>query len=230
VTVRPTTLVTVAHGTRRPGANTVAQRLTTLAGAQLGTEAVAAYVELGEPLLADVVAGLRTDAVVVPLLLSTGYHVRTDLPAACAHAPAGRRVVLGRPLGPDPRLALAQVARLLEAGVEPGRPLVMVAAGSTDPVAWRDLRAATHLLAEGWGGEVRTATHGGLGPRPDEVLRPGDAVAPYLLSPGLFSRRLAETAEAHGAPCADVIGTHPAVVDLVADRARDLALGERRTA
>jgi sirohydrochlorin ferrochelatase len=211
-------LVTVAHGTRRPGGNEIARRITASAASLLGVPGTAAYVELSEPLLADVVAGLRAPAAVVPLLLSTGYHVRTDLPRACA----SRHVVLGRPLGPDPLLALAQVDRLLEAGIAPGTPLVLVAAGSTDPVAWRDLRSASHLLAEGWGGPVRTATLGGLGPRPADVVRPGDAVAPYLLSPGLFSRRLAELCDGLGVPCADVIGPHPLVVDLVVRRFREL--------
>lgn len=216
------TLVTVAHGTRRAGGNEVARELTSTAAATLGVAAEAAYVELSEPLLTDVVARLARPAVVVPLLLSTGYHVRTDLPQACAGADPRTPVVLGRPLGPDPLLAQAQVARLEEAGVEPGSPLVLVAAGSTDPVAWRDLRAASHLLADLWGHRVRTATLGGLGPRPADVLRPGDAVAPYLLSPGLFSRRLADLCAEAGVPCADVMGPHPLVVDLVVRRYRDL--------
>ncbi len=118
----------------------------------------------------------------------------------------------------------------MAAGIEPGRPLVLVAAGSTDPVAWRDLRAASHLLADTWGTKVRTATLGGLGPRPETVLTPDDAVSPYLLSPGLFSRRLAEQCEALSVPCADVIGPHPLIVDLVVERYRDLAAGVRATA
>ena len=219
-------LVTVAHGTRRAGGNEIARQITRGAGVALGVGSTAAYVELSEPLLTDVVAGLAGPAVVVPLLLSTGYHVRTDLPRACAGGP----VVLGRPLGPDPLLAEAQVARLVAAGIEPGRPLVLVATGSSDPLAWRDLRAASHLLADSWGVKVRTATLGGLGPRPEEVLTPDDAVSPYLLSPGLFSRRLADQCEALSVPCADVIGPHPLVVDLVVERYRDLAGGARATA
>ena len=219
-------LVTVAHGTRRAGGNETARRLTAAAAERLGVPATAAYVELSEPLLADVVARLDGPAAVVPLLLSTGFHVRQDLPQACAGAPAGVPVALGRPLGPDPLLARAQVDRLVEAGAEPGAPLVMVAAGSTDLRAWRDLRGATRLLGQVWGGRVRLTTLSGYGRRPEEVVRPGDAVSPYLLSPGLFSRKVREMAEAAGArSCADVLGEHPLVVDLVVERARAL-LGE----
>lgn len=222
-------LVTVAHGTRRAGGNEIARQITHGAGVALGVGSTASYVELSEPLLEDVVLELDGPAAVVPLLLSTGYHVRTDLPQACAAAPAGR-VVLGRPLGPDPLLAAAQVSRLEAAGITPGTPLVLVATGSTDPKAWRDLRAASHLLADQWGTPVRTATLTGLGPRPEAVLRPGDAVSPYLLSPGLFSRRLFEMCAELGNPYADVIGPHPLVVDLVADRYRSLVAGVAATA
>ena len=54
------------------------------------------------------------------------------------------------------------------------------------------------------------------------VLTPDDAVSPYLLSPGLFSRRLAEVCEERGVPCADVMGPQQVVVDLVCERYRAL--------
>ncbi len=212
-------LVTVAHGTRRPGGNETARRITEAAGRRLGRPATTAYVELSDPLLSDVVATLDGPAVVVPLLLSTGFHVREDLPGMCA----GADVVLGRPLGPDPMLARAQVARLLDAGAEPGSRVVLVAAGSRDPAAGEDLCAAVGLLAAHWDGEVAAATLSGLGERPEAVIRPGDAVSPYLLSPGLFSRDVEAAARAAGASaCADVLGDHPLVVDLVVERTLQL--------
>ena len=82
------TLVTVAHGTRHPTGNDVARALTAAAGERLGMAAVTSYVELSEPLFADVMAALTEPAVVVPLLLSTGYHVTVDLPRAVARASA----------------------------------------------------------------------------------------------------------------------------------------------
>lgn len=209
-------LVTVAHGTRHPTGNDVARELTAEAGRRLGVDAVTAYVELSEPLFADVVAGLTEPAVVVPLLLSTGYHVTVDLPRAAESARV--RVSLGAALGPDPQLAVAQAERLRAAGAIPGQRVVLVAAGSQDPAALPDVEAATVLLAEEWGGEVALATLGGAGPRPAEVVRPGDAVSPYLLSPGHFAERARE--ESLGAAVvADVIGVHPAVVELVVSRA-----------
>ena len=221
-----TRLVTVAHGTRHAPGNEVARALTAAAGERLGLPATCSYVELCEPAFASVVARPWAGAsVVVPLLLSTGYHVRHDLPAA---VPAGARVVLGRALGPDPLLAVAQADRLREAGAAPGQAVVMVAAGSRDPLAARDLTGARDLLAAAWGGPVRLATLSGPGPRPADVVRPGDAVSPYLLAEGFFAERCrAESAAA--AVVAGVIGPHPAVVDLVVQRARGL-LAARRTA
>lgn len=218
-----TRLLTVAHGTRTALGNRVAAEITGAAGRRLGMPATASYVELCGPLFADVVASLREPAVVVPLLLSIGYHVRHDLPAAVDTASAP--VALGGPLGPDPLLAAAQVDRLLEAGAVEGQPVVMVAAGSTDPAATADLEGAARLLGELWGAPVRLATLAGIGPRPAEVVRPGDAVSPYLLAPGHFASRSRADARAAGAAViAGVIGPHPRVVDLICQRATRLTL------
>ncbi|WP_121257006.1 sirohydrochlorin chelatase [Nocardioides ferulae] len=216
-----TRLVTVAHGTRLAAGNEVARQVTAAAGESLGMAAVCSYVELSEPLFADVLAGSSAPTVAVPLLLSTGFHLRTDLPAAVAGA--GGPVTLGPSLGPDPLLAQAQVARLVQAGARPGQPLVLVAAGSSDPLATDDLRAAASMLAEAWGGEVRLATLSGLGERPAQVVRAGDAVSPYLLADGFFAERCRDGALAAGAAMvAEVLGPHPLVVDLVVRRARSL--------
>jgi sirohydrochlorin ferrochelatase len=217
-------LVTVAHGTRHDTGNRVAVELTAAAGERLGVPAAASYVELCEPLFADVVAGLSEPAVAVPLLLSTGFHIRHDLPAAVDGASVPVR--LGGALGPDPLLARAQVARLVEAGATSGQPLVLVAAGSRDPAATADLEGAAAVLAQIWRGEVRLATLGGHGSRPADVVRPGDVVSPYLLSPGFFADRArAEALAAGAALVADVIGPHPLVVELVCRRACGLAGG-----
>lgn len=213
-------LVTVAHGTRTAAGNLVAASLTAAAGERLGVEARTSYVELCAPLFADVVASVDQPTVVVPLLLSTGYHLRHDLPAAVAAAPRSDLVHLGGALGPDPLLASAQVDRLREAGATPGQPVVLVAAGSSDPLATADLDGAATLLAEAWGAPVRLATLSGRGTRPEHVVRAGDAVSPYLLSTGYFHRKARHDALAAGASVvADVIGPHPLLVDLVCARA-----------
>ncbi len=215
-------LITVAHGTRTPRGNDVARRVTAAAARRLGIPGVASFVELCEPLFADVVAQSPHPSVAVPLLLSTGVHVRTDLPAMARGATGP--LALGGPLGPHRLLAMAQVARLLEAGARPGGRAVMVAAGSTDPAAMKDLHLAARFLAREWGGGVEVATLSGRGARPADVVRAGDVVAPYLLAPGHFADRLREESYAAGAAhVGEVIGAHEHVVDLVVQRARTAA-------
>lgn len=218
-----TVLVSVAHGTRFGPGNEVARTITARAGALLGVPAVASYVELCEPSFASVLADSHEPAVAVPLLLSTGHHLRHDLPAAVAGASAP--VVLASALGPHPLLAAAQVSRLVAAGARPGQPVVLVAAGSRDPAADTDLERAVALLAAAWPGPVELATLAGRGRRPAEVVRRGVAVSPYLLAPGHFADRArAESLAAGAGVVADVIGPHRSVVDLVAHRFLELAL------
>lgn len=207
-----TRLVTVAHGTRHVPGNAVARAITGAAGTRLGMPWVASYVELATPLFASVMAS-GVPSVVVPLLLSTGHHIRHDLGA-------------GRALGPDPLLASAQVARLVAAGAVAGQPVVMVAAGSRDPLATRDQMIAAAYLSEQWGGPVRLATLSGVGRRPADVVTPADVVSPYLLAPGHFADRCRAESSAAGV-VADVIGAHPAVVDLVVARVGETLAGRR---
>ena len=221
-------LVTVAHGTRDPAGNQVAAAVTARAARLLGVPVTAAYVELCEPSLESVMAAQRTPAVVVPLLLSTGYHTRHDVPGAVTGAPVGTagRIAVGGPLGPDPMLAQVMRRRLLTAGAAVADPVVVVAAGSNDPAAADDVAGAARLLQAGWQGPVTWAGLSGAGPRvADAVLRARRhgrvAVAPYLLAPGFFASRAAREAEAAGAAVvAEVIGAHPLVGALVADRYR----------
>ena len=215
-------LVTVAHGTRYGPGNAVAAAVTERAATLLGIPGTTSYVELCAPSYASVMAGATGKSVVVPLLLSTGHHVRVDLPAAAATSP--HEAVLAPALGPHPLLAAAQLARLLAAGAWPGQPVVLVAAGSTDPAADADLARAAVLLREAWGGPVEVATLSGRGRRPDSVVRPGVAVSPYLLAPGHFATRArTESLAAGAALVADVIGPHLFVSDLVARRFRAAA-------
>ncbi len=103
-------LVTVAHGTRTEVGNLVAREITEAAGTRLGITATCSFVELAEPLLTEVLAASEADVdqtLVVPLLLSTGFHLRQDLPAMVSGGVGPAR--LGRSLGPHRAVAEAQV-------------------------------------------------------------------------------------------------------------------------
>jgi sirohydrochlorin ferrochelatase len=220
-------LVTVAHGTRVSAGNRVAADVTARAARRLGVPGHTSYVELCAPSVRAVVRRLETPAVMVPLLLSTGYHVQYDLPSALGGAPFPVRSA--GPLGPHPLLAEVMCHRLRGAGARRGDPVVLVAAGSRDPDAGVDLAVAGRLLEARWGARVRVATVGGAGRSVEEAVGEARAdgrvaVAPYLLASGHFSRRCQALARNAGAAvAADVLGAHPLVVELVVRRYRAVA-------
>jgi hypothetical protein len=181
-------LVTVAHGTRVTAGNAIAADLTAQASALLGVSATTSYVELCAPLVDDVLAASAAPTVVVPLLLSTGFHVKVDIPAA-VHGSRGP-AALTRPLGPDPVLADVQKRRLLGAGARPGGPVVLVAAGSNDPDAVPDLVLAQRHLAAVWGGPVLIATVSG-------AVRSGRTVT-VTVGPDVTPPHCHTRAECHG--------------------------------
>jgi sirohydrochlorin ferrochelatase len=158
--------------------------------------------------------------VIVPLLLSNGYHLATDI--AGAASAAGARVA--GPLGPDTLLVTALAGRLAEAGVPDGTPVVLAAAGSTDPAAQRDAERQAELLAERLEVPVTAAFLSAAGPRVDEAVAElaarenrEVAIASYLLAPGHFQDQLAGAgARWVTAP----LGGHPAMAGLVIDRYR----------
>ncbi|RZU48353.1 sirohydrochlorin ferrochelatase [Krasilnikovia cinnamomea] len=182
-------LVGVAHGTRSPAGQDQIRRLAAdVALRRPGLDVRLAYVDVQEPRVADVVAGLGgAPAVVVPLLLSTGYHVRVDIGAAVE----GGAAVITAPLGPDPTLVELLARRLEAAG--PADAVVLAAAGSAD-ARWRaDVAAVARALP----GLPRIGYASGSGPRVSDVvagLRAAGArriaVATYLLVDGLFYRTL----------------------------------------
>jgi sirohydrochlorin ferrochelatase len=187
--------------------------------ARTNLEVRLSWVELVDPdiptALAAVPPGRRV--VVVPLLLSTGYHDRTDIPAAIRSTRPD--AVQAAVLGPDPLLGRALADRLAEAGRRPGDAVVLAAAGSSDPHAVAAVHAQARLLEAELGAPVTAAF--GSAASPDvrgavAAARPGGvAIAPYLLASGFFTDRLADAgADVVAAP----LGAHPAVVELALRR------------
>ncbi|GHE07828.1 sirohydrochlorin chelatase [Klenkia taihuensis] len=191
-------LVACAHGTRNPtGRRLVAELALAARRLRPGLTTTAAFVDVQPPTVVDVVAGLDRPAVVVPVLLSGGYHVHVDIAGA-----VGQRAdaVAARPLGPDPRLAEVLRARLVEAGADPADPgtaVVVAAAGSSDPRATADVEATAAMLQVSWAGPVTTGYGSAARPPvPDAVAAARAAgatrvvVAAYLLAPGHFRDKL----------------------------------------
>ncbi|WP_327299010.1 MULTISPECIES: sirohydrochlorin chelatase [unclassified Streptomyces] len=221
----PPTLLAVAHGTRDAEGVAVTGALAARVRALRPSLRVElCFLDLVAPSLPEALARLSGEVVVVPLLLGAGYHVRVDIPGALAAAPhLNSRVA--RALGPDPLLAEALTGRLTDAGWRAGDgPVVLAAAGSTDPGANADTAAMASLLREHLPGpdEVVPAYLCAAGPTPAEAVaalrsegHSRVAVAEYLLSPGFFARRAARSGAClTSAP----LGTHDALARLVTRR------------
>lgn len=224
------TLLAVAHGSRNPAAQqAVGALVDRVRHLMPALDVRVAFVQHAEPSLASRIAAAGTEAVVVPLLLSTGYHLAVDVSGAATAS--GAR--LAAPLGPHRGLATALADHLTAAGAPTGIPVVLAAAGSSDPKAAADIELQAALLADLRGTEVLAAYATAGRPTVDEAIatlrdRPGGArrghepvaVATYLLSPGHFHDRLRQSAATWvSAP----LGSHPAVAALVLDRYRAAA-------
>lgn len=216
-----------AHGTRgAAGRRTVAELLLAVRERRLDVDVEAAFVDVQPPTVADVVARLADrgrDCVVVPLLLSAGYHVHVDVAAAVAPVPGA---VAAAPLGPDPRLADLLAERLDAAGARAGDGVVLAAAGSSDPRSAAATQEVAGLLAERWDGPVVAGYGASAEPSVADAvaaLRAGGArrvaVAAYLLAPGHFHDRLGDAgADAVTAPLCLPGAPDARVVDVVLDR------------
>jgi sirohydrochlorin ferrochelatase len=218
-------LLAVAHGSRDPAAQQTVLSLAGRAGGLApGIEVRTAFVQNAAPSLAEALAAAGgRDVVVVPLLLSAGYHLGTDVGGAAGRA----GVPVAAPLGPDPGLVPALADRLRAAGAPAGTPVVLAAAGSTDPRAAGDARHQATLLSSHLQAPVLAAFASAARPTVGEAAadlaaRTGGpvAVASYLLAPGVFAGRLRASGAAWvSAP----LGDHPAVAGLILERFRSAA-------
>ncbi|MGH3304079.1 MAG: sirohydrochlorin chelatase [Streptosporangiaceae bacterium] len=214
-------LLAVAHGSRDPAAEDVVRALARQVRRLAPVLDVrVAFLGHAEPSLPAELTAAGSNTVIVPLLLSSGYHLSADISGAADVA--GVRVA--GPLGPDELLLTALTARLAEAGVPGGTPVVLAAAGSSDPLAAADVRQQADLLSGRLGVPVVAAFASAAAPSVPAAVaelheRTGKpvAVASYLLAPGRFSDQLADSgADWVTAP----LGGHPALAGLVIDRYR----------
>ncbi|GAA3816034.1 sirohydrochlorin chelatase [Streptomyces phyllanthi] len=223
-------LVLVAHGSRDPRTlATVHALVDTVRELRPGLPVHLGHIELNEPLLPETLAGLGDqEAVLVPLLLSRGYHVKQDIPEMAAASRVRAR--FAEPLGPHPLLVDALYERLAEAGwhtpaTEAERRssgVVLAAAGSRDPDAAVDTGRTAQLLAERLGVPVLPAYASAAAPTVPEAVRAlaargrhRVAVASYFTAPGRFAT---ECAAAAPWIAAAPLGAHPALARLVLHR------------
>lgn len=228
--VRAPALVGCSHGTDNPlGQAAIASILADVRALRPDLEVHETYVDVQHPQVDEVVARAlagrdddgSTGAVVVPLLLSGGFHVNVDIAAAVAGIPA----VAAAHLGPDPRLVDLLCRRLEEAGVTDHDWVVLAAAGSSDAAATRDVEDVAASLRARRSAPV-TIGYGSMAwPKVQDAVaharaavagtRASVVVASYLLAPGFFhDRLLGAGADLVSAPLAP----EPVLAEIVLDR------------
>jgi len=208
------TLIAVAHGTQDPNGLAEIRRLINIVRTKRPELAIEmCWLDGAAPTLAAQLPTVDGPAVVVPILLSTGYHVKADIPAIVGDRPA---TAISPPLGPDPRISRVVYLRLTQARTEGQGDdgVVLIAAGSSDPDARAELIEVARQV-ERWNhfpvsiGQLTDA---------DPFAHAGrvSQVANYLLAPGYFNDMLHLLASAE--VIADPIGAHPLVADVIIDR------------
>jgi sirohydrochlorin ferrochelatase len=242
-------LIGTSHGTDDPaGQAAVRALLDGVRAARPELDVREAFVDVQQPEVAEVLAGAVRDAgsaVVVPLLLSTGYHVRHDIAQAVAAIDASGEgaAVAAEPLGPHPLLVdiLADRYAAAEAAHGPFRTddaVVLAAAGSSVAAAATAVEEVTSALAKRLGRPVTPSYGAGAEPRVPAAVAaarvaagaspsrvPGAArviVVSYLLAPGYFLDRVLEAgADVVTDPVAGPAGAEkadPRLVQVVLDR------------
>ena len=237
VEAHPLRLVAVTHGAPSSANREAVIRLVDgVASARPDLDVSISFVDASR---SDVAAALGPDddagAVIVPLVLSAGFHVRTGLSlgldrrsgsASGSGAATGAR--LAAELGPDDRIVEVLAERLGRLRLADTDAVVLAAAGSNDPRAVRECFETARRLGHRLGRSVTVGFIAAAIPRLHDAIEmirevhPGVrvVVGSYLLAPGTFYDTAASVgADAIAAPLLLPDEAPPTqLVDLVLDR------------
>jgi sirohydrochlorin ferrochelatase len=228
VTTAP--LVLASHGSRDPRSAATMVRLARRVRAHWPAPVVAAFLDFDTPSIPDTLRvlapGGRTPTV-VPMLLTSAYHGRVDLPAVLAASPVPSRLapVLGPPspgLAPDPLLVAGLRRRLSELDT-PHDGLVLIAAGTSHAPA----RSTVDAVAAVFDLPCVVGYASASGPTAGEAVRAVRAMgarrivtASYFLAVGrLYEAAAASAREAGALAVAEPLGDADELVRLILDRA-----------
>lgn len=220
-------LLAISHGTSSPsGQAAVAALVAAVTGSRPELAVREGFVDVQQPDVPTVLGALGVDrrSVIVPLLLSAGYHVHVDL----AEVADATGATVAAALGPDDRLVRLLARRLAEAGLAADDMVVLAAAGSSDGRAVADCIETAGRLGALLGRPVSVGFISAALPRlADEIAttraaHPGRRVlvANYLLAPGYFAGLAALAGgDVTSAPLLSPDGAvPPELVDIVLDR------------
>ncbi|WP_129658462.1 sirohydrochlorin chelatase [Rothia uropygialis] len=204
-------LVASGHGTRNELGQRTVEALVDSINRRVPQEVHGASVDVQNPEVGDVVAGLAIDrsGIIIPLLLSTGFHTRVDLKNAARRfgqdgsggpEAVDHQIVVADPLGPSVRLARLQARRLEETGWRRGEAVVMGVVGSSVAAGKTDAETQASYLEKVLQSPVRLGFGAAASPTVSEAVdecrrqgAPRVFVSSYILAPGTFQDRLMHT-------------------------------------
>ncbi|GAA1527109.1 sirohydrochlorin ferrochelatase [Microbacterium ginsengiterrae] len=191
-----TALVACSHGTSdvagRAAISSVIDDVRTLLP---DVRVVSAVVDVEQPQIDEVLAREAVDdVVVVPVLLSVGYHTSVDISEAVGAHPRARQA---DPLGTHPLIADILVDRLAAAlpdGWRDGDHVVLAAAGSSNPAAAQDVDLVAERLRTRVPAPVTVGFASASTPRVADAVAAARSAgarrviaASHLLAPGFFA-------------------------------------------
>jgi sirohydrochlorin ferrochelatase len=230
-------VVLAAHGSRDPrAADTVRAIRRAVARANPGVRVYDAYLDFTVPRLDQTLAALDgAPILVVPLLLTSAYHARVDIPSVVdAVRSRGGEValagVLTDPAEDGAGAIVAALRRRLHAHRPGSRPdgLVLAAAGTRDPEALSTVDAVAAALGAAEGVPCVAGFAAGAGRTVGEAVAKlradgsrAVAVSSFFLAPGQLRDRALAQARAESRPGAPVrtdalcLGDAPEVVRII---------------
>jgi sirohydrochlorin ferrochelatase len=228
----------VAHGSGDPrAAATTVALARAVAAARPGTTVRASFLDHAGPRPADELAVLgragSTSVTLVPLLLTSAYHNRVDIPAAVAAArvngldiPIDITEVLGPVDGTVPAALLAGLRQRLAQTGRSFDAVVLAAAGTRDLDALSTVDLAARVLGHRLAVPCVPGYASASRPTPAEAVRElrrggarNIAMAAYFLAPGrLYDAAVGSAYEAGAVSAARPLGAAPELVRLVLDR------------
>jgi sirohydrochlorin ferrochelatase len=233
----------ISHGTSSPTGQVLIEVLaaeiaTDLRIRGIADEVMLGHVDVQQPDVDEVINRLPADrpVILVPLLLSPGYHVHVDLAEAVNRAiESGRDVRRTPTLGPDTRLAEILADRL--PALSDNDEVILAAAGSSDERANESCREMGRLLAAELERPVEVGFLAGGGVPLKELVEKSRSrgtrpvLANYLLAPGFFddlARKLVDGGSDSSGVLSPPLLTNgnsgaavpPRLVDIVRDRVR----------
>jgi sirohydrochlorin ferrochelatase len=191
----PPALLAISHGTSSATGQAAVTALVAAVAAATPVPVLGGHVDVQQPdvpAVLDSIDGER-DAVLVPLLLSAGYHVHVDLVHEAEKVE--RAVTITRALGPDDRIVRLLARRLGEARLRRDDAVVLGCAGSSDSRAVDDCFEMARRLGGIIHRDVSVGFISAASPPLASAVEharaehPGGRVviSTYLLAPGYFN-------------------------------------------